>query len=115
MNTDITYLYYAKFYDDELSLYKIGTSCDVYRRVSGLTPKGMRCKLLLMERFETRKLALEAERIVKNSSSNQATEYRHMPVTETFLKDVLNLDYENTAVLVYKHGLGMVRMCASEV
>ena len=91
----ITYLYYAKFYDnDSVSLYKIGISSDVYKRVTDLKPDGFFCKLIVMERFPDLDSARKAETLLKMMGKRYRSKDTHnLPYTETFSMDILDLDY----------------------
>ena len=92
----IAFVYYAKFYrkKDNKSLYKIGVTNNILSRIEALKSEEFEIKLLMAQRFETSEDAYAAESLIKYvAKDKRAKDSCHLPYTETFDEDILNLDY----------------------
>jgi len=113
---NVTFLYYVKFYNKDLQLYKIGVSSDVIQRVNEIKPEGFKILLLMMEDFPNRNDAFLAESLIKRLfEKDLARESFGLPKTETFNRDILNKDLKSEFVMVYTVSGGMVKVPRKDV
>lgn len=113
---NVTFLYYVRFYNSKINLYKIGVSKNVYKRVSDICPKGFKIQLLMMEDFDCSKEAYEAELLIKRLFRKElSTKNFGLPETETFNRDVLMKDLKSEFTTVYKDGKGYVKVLSRDV